>query len=257
MAEFAVQQQAFCAHLRDPARADAPADVAPERMRVYRELIFNNLDALLAGSFPVLHRILDPARWRALVRDFLVGHRARTPLFHRLPGEFVDFLGQRPASADDPPFLLELAHYEWIEIALYNSEAEPDLDGLDPNGDLLAATPVRSPLAWPLSYRFPVHRIAPDHLPEAPSAEPVQLVVLRDRTQQVRFIEINAVTQRLLQRIETSPTPSGREALLGIAAELRHPEPERVVAFGAETLARLRAEGVLLGTRPTPVAHPA
>ncbi|NKN33954.1 DNA-binding domain-containing protein [Marichromatium bheemlicum] len=250
MAEFAVQQQAFCAHLRDPARADAPTDVAAERMRVYRELIFNNLDALLAGSFPVLHRLLDPARWRALVRDFLVAHRARTPLFHRLPGEFVDFLGQHPANAGDPPFLLELAHYEWIEIALYNSEIEPDLDGLDPNGDLLAATPVRSPLAWPLSYRFPVHRIAPDHQPATPAPEPAQLVLLRDRHQRVRTIEINAITQRLLQLIETSPAPSGRAALLRIAAELRHPEPARVVGFGNEILARLQAQGVLLGTRP-------
>jgi hypothetical protein len=31
-------QYAFAAHIRDPARAPAPADIAPRRMAVYTEL---------------------------------------------------------------------------------------------------------------------------------------------------------------------------------------------------------------------------
>ena len=241
---------AFAAHLRDPQRAPAPADVEDRRMAIYRALIFNNVSSLLAANFPVLHRLLEGLRWDAAVRDFFIRHRCRTPLFLELPREFLDYLQNERAAPDDPPFLLELAHYEWVELALQISDEEPDLSGVDPNGDLVSAAPVVSPLVRNLTYRFPVHRIMPEFQPGEPPAEPTRLLAYRTRGDRVEFLEINAVTQRLIQLLQESRSSSGHDILKQLAAELRHPQPETVLAFGAQQLDDLRARGVILGTRP-------
>lgn len=248
---FQALQQSFASHLRDPEHSPAPVGLEDRRVGIYRELIFSNVESLLAGNFPVLHRLLPEDHWKGLVRDFFIRHRARTPLFTELAQEFLTFIHrERVADPADPPFLLELAHYEWVELALLISEEEPDRSGLDPNGDPLAGVPVLSPLAWPLSYRFPVHRITPDHQPQEPPAEPTHLVVYRNRAERVEFLETNAVTQRLFQLLAEGVDRSGREQLERIAAELQHPNPGQVVAFGAGLLDDLRARGIILGTRP-------
>jgi hypothetical protein len=114
-----------------------------------RELFFGSLSGLLAGTFPVLHAILGAERWARLVRDFYRDHRCHTPLFLEVPREFVEYLGnERPMQLEDPPFLQELAHYEWVELALGIDEQNLDAVRVDPDGDLLAGIPVLSPLAW-------------------------------------------------------------------------------------------------------------
>ena len=255
-------QFAFAAHIRDPGGAPLPAGVEDRRMKIYRELFFNNLRDLLGRSFPVMRRILGTERWEAMVRDWLVRHRAVTPLFLELPREFLHYLAEeREPRPEDPPFLAELAHYEWVELALSIDEREIDDVDADPEGDLLAGRPVLSPLAWSLSYAWPVHRLSPDFQPAEPPPEPTRLVVSRNRADEIGFLEINVVTARLLELLAAAePAPrTGRECLLQIAAELAHPAPETVVGGGAELLAGLRARDVILGAaaRPDDKAGPA
>lgn len=250
-ADFIYRQRAFASHLRDPTTFPGPDDVEDRRMAIYRDLVVNNVSALLAGNFPVIRQILPDLHWDGLIRDFFARHRAKTPLFLELGQEFLDFLqGARANDPRDPPFLLELAHYEWVELALQISDAEPDWACIDPAGDLLAGRPVVSPLSWNLSYGFPVHRIGPDCQPDAPPAEPTHLVVYRTPGDDIAFLEINAVTQRLLILLqeETSP-PTGHAALSRIAAELGHADPDQVIAFGVGLMEDLRTRGILLGTQ--------
>jgi uncharacterized protein len=243
-------QLEFAAHIRDPEHAPPPPGIEDRRMAIYRELFFNNVRDLLGRSFPVLRKLLGDGAWDAMVRDWLVRHRAQTPLFLELPQEFLAYLREeRDPAATDPPFLAELAHYEWVELALNIDEREPDMDGIDEHGDLLTGRPVLSPLAWSLAYTWPVHRIGPGYRPSEPPPEPTRLVVYRDHRDRVGFLEINLVTARLLELLaeDASPRPTGRECLQQIAAELSHPEPETVVRGGAAILAQLRACDVLLG----------
>ena len=252
-AGFAGLQRAFAAHIRDPDHQPCPADVEDRRMAIYRDLFFNNVSGLLKANFPVLHKVLGDADWNSLVRDFLAEHRCRTPLFPELGQELLAYLAEARGSREhDPPFLLELAHYEWVETALSFSDDEADPSLADPNGDLLAGHPLVSPLAWNLSYRFPVHRIGPDHRPEVPPAEPTHLVVYRNREDRVEFMQINAVTQRMLQLLQERPALTGLDVLNAIAVELRHPKPEQVVAAGQALLEDLRTRHVILGTRRGP-----
>ncbi|HWP00695.1 MAG TPA: putative DNA-binding domain-containing protein [Methylococcus sp.] len=191
-------QCAFAAHLRDPARNPRPADVPPERMALYRELVYNNLENFLGTAFPVLRRILRGPRWNALVEDFLASHRCTTPYFAEIPEEFLSYLAEeRAGSENDPPFLLELAHYEWVELALANhcAECPPAADFPD---DWRARRFEPSPLAWPLAYHYPVHRIGGDWQPQAAPEQPTFLLVYRDPQDQVKFLETTVFTHRLL-----------------------------------------------------------
>lgn len=256
MAKTAVRQKPFqrlqyrfAAHLRDPRRHPAPGGIEPRRMKIYAELFYNNVQGFLANAFPVLRRITPDARWHALVRDFFARHESHEPLFHRIAGEFLKYLeAERGAVRGDWPFLRELAHYEWAELALSVADVELTPKLADPNGDLLGGVPVLSPLAWPLAYRYPVHRIGPEFLPKKPPVPPTHLVVYRTRRDAVKFMEVNAVTARLLELMRDKPAP-GRALLLRIARELKHPQPMQIVEQGGAMLQNLRERDIVLGTR--------
>jgi uncharacterized protein len=245
--DFTELQRHFAAHLRDPDNVPPPPGIEPRRLDVYRELFFNNVASLLGGTFPVCRDILGEACWRGLVRRFYAGHRAHTPYFLELPSEFVQWLGGGGAADPAlPPFLSELAHYEWVELALSVSDAEPDLAAIDPAGDLLTGRPVVSPLAWPLAYRWPVHRLSPSYRPEAPGDLPTFLVVYRDGGGEVRFLEADAATARLLELLDADAAATGSASLARVAAELG---AAGAVGQGAALLEALRSRGILLGTR--------
>lgn len=250
MKPFQKIQYAFAAHLRDPRRHKAPRGIEPRRMKIYTELFYNNVQGFLASAFPVLRRITPDARWNAMARDFFARHQSHQPLFHRIAAEFLAYLEhERGRVKGDPPFLRELAHYEWVELALSVAEAPPSKQLADPDGDLLDQVPAVSPVAWSLSYAWPVHRIGPDYQPDVPPPQPTHLVVWRDADDEVKFMEANAVTARLLQLVGPGRT-TGRKALARIARELKHPQPEVVIGEGAAILRGLRERGIILGTPP-------
>jgi len=245
-------QHAFAAHIRDPEGNPAPEGLEDRRLAIYRDLFFNNLRDLLGRSFPVSRKILGEAAWQRMVRDWLIRHRAQTPLFLELPQEFLAYLAEeRTPAPDEPPFLAELAHYEWVELALAIDERDIISLDVDGDGDLLGGVPVLSPLAWSLAYEWPVHRLSPDYQPATPPAEPTRLLVWRDRIDKVGFMEINLVTARLVELLAASDDAAprtGRDCMLQIAAELGQAEPEPIVAAGLEVLQDLRARDIIVGT---------
>jgi hypothetical protein len=248
--EFQKHQYDFAAHIRDPDAHAAPEGIEDRRMAIYRNLFFNNVSGLLAKTFPVLSKILGEDAWCLLMRDFFSRHESHTPLFLEVPREFLKFVEEeRGAVASDPPFLLELAHYEWIELALSIDERDADLTRVDPNGDLLAGNPVLSPLFRSLTYAYPVHQLSPSFHPPEPPEEPTRLLVYRDLNDKVGFLEINAVTTRLLELLAGGDQMTGRQALETIAQELEHPRPEIVVKGGLEIMEQLRDRHVVLGVR--------
>jgi hypothetical protein len=249
---FQRKQFEFAAHIRDPEHAPAPEGIEDRRMAVYRELFFNNLRKLLGGMFPVSRKLLGGERWDGLIREFMREHRAQTPYFLQLPREFLAFLGEEHTSADDdPPFLVELAHYEYVELELAISEARDDLSDVDPDGDLLAGAPVRSSLAWIFTYRYPVHRITPEFRPAEPAPQPVCLAIYRDADDEVRFFELNPVTTRLLEMIESNADRrSGAGLLRSLASEIGYDDIDALLRHGADALAQMRRLGIVTGARP-------
>lgn len=247
---FIDRQIEFASHLRDPEKRAAPADVEDRRMQIYRDLFFNNVSSFLANSFRVLRSCMDDERWNALIRDFYRDHSSRSPLFTKLSKEFLTYLSdEREPRADDLPFMSDLAHYEWVEVELIMSP-DPQIDtNFDADGDLLDEQPFLSPLAWGLSYNYPVNEIDKDHQPACPAEAPVHFVVYRNNDDDVKFVKLNVVSARLFALIDTDPQLSGRDALEQIATELEHPNPDVVIAGGLSILRQWHDLGIVLGTR--------
>jgi len=248
---FQDKQYAFAAHIRDPANTVAPPGIEDRRMAIYRGLFFNNLYNLLGTFFPVLRKISSDEQWRHQIREFMKIHRAKTPYFLELPEEFLAFLQNeyRPLD-DDYPFLTELAHYEYAELALRVSPNENDLADIDPNGDLLSGEPVKSVLTWAFAYHFPVHRISKDFLPTEATEQPSYLAIYRGSDDKVRFMELNPVTAALLDAIENNQTAmSGEKLLRELATRINYPDVDALVSHGLGALLEMRQLEILTGTR--------
>lgn len=246
--EFQAFQYAFTRHIRNPKAQPRPAGVSAQRMKVYNELLYNNLESFVLACFPVLHQLLGPRKWGKLVRDFFVEHRCHTPFFRQIPDEFVQYVQtERGVRESDPPFMLELLHYEWIELVLSVSNQETPLDQIDPEGDLGSGHPALNPILALLQYQYPVHRIGPKFKPQTPPSQPTYLLVFRDQEFRVEFIELNPVSARLVDLLQSSKL-GGAQLLQQVAQELNHPDPQVVIQGGLDILHELRTAGAILGT---------
>lgn len=242
--EFQRFQHAFTAHIRNPRANPCPPGIEAKRMQIYRRLVYNNLESFLLGCFPVLRSVLGSRRWARLVRGFLAAHRCRSPFFRQIPDEFVQFLQSTDAiPANYPGFSLELAHYEWVELALSTSTQASVWEAIAVEGSLLEQCPILNPVLANLCYSWPVHRIG-----TRARVKPAEtyLLVFRDASDQIQFIEINAFTSRLINIVGTAEH-TGREALEIVAEESRHPSPEVVIQGGLEILRDLQVRGAVLG----------
>lgn len=246
MDNLQLQQQALTRYLRDPEHQTPPTDMNAARVEVYRDLVFNNVSQLLSGTFPVLIRIIGEPRWRLLVRGFLRDWRAHTPKFAEIAGEFIEFLAAQPQVLQEgqwPAFLLELAHYEWVEMVLQQSDASA-LPLTDPA--LLLQRPLQvSPLAWPLAYDWPVHELDPHNQPDAPPAQPTLLLVRRVADFSVKFSLLSPLALRLLQRIGEFAPLTGREHLQGLAQEAGQADSARFIENGLALLRQLHEDRVV------------
>jgi uncharacterized protein len=251
MLPFDQIQLALARHLRNPAEVAAPPELEDRRVAIYRELLFNNIQGLLAGNFPVIRRLLDGPEWPRLVRRFYVEHGAHTPLFHELGSEFVRFLGEHPEHwATDRPFLHELAHYEWAELALDLDDEKIDGPAVDTaDGDPIESIPVASPLAWVLGYQYPVHLIRVDFQPTEPPAQPTWLLIYRNRADKVQFQALEPLAARLLALVQESGQHSGRDLVLRLAGEIGHPDPESLIMPARGLLQGWMQRDVVIGLR--------
>ena len=249
--DFQAKQKAFAAHIRDPKNVPAPEGIDDRRMGIYRDLFFNNLKSLLSNMFPVLKKLHSDEDWARKIRQFMIVHRASTPYFLQLPREFLTFLeNDYQAQDSDFPFLLELAHYEYVELALSTSEAEDDLQGVDPEASLLDNVPVKSELAWVFAYQYPVHRISSEFLPDEPGEVPTYLAVYRNASDEVGFLELNPLTAGLLDAIQNNERQLTGESLLrNLAAQANFPDIDAFIKHGADALAEMLQLNILTGAR--------
>jgi hypothetical protein len=247
---FKKVQYDFTAHLRDPKHAPAPNDVEDRRMEIYRGLFYRNVKNFIDNAFPVLRKLYSEENWHKMVRDFFANHQSISPYFKDISLEFLTYLqNEREPQSEDPVFIKELAHYEWLEINLTFSDIEPDLSKIDKHGDLLIGTPVLSPLAQMHSYQFPVQKIKPSFQPSSPSEQLHFIIVHRNLQDKVSFTELNPITAMLVDILEKDNHITGQECLDQIVKQTNHPNPCAVHTGGEQTLKQLRSSEIILGTK--------
>lgn len=247
---FSEIQKGFTSSIRDPEAETTPKDIEQRRMEIYQGLFYRNVESFMANSFRVLRKITPDEKWHAMIRHYFMTHQARTPLFPKMPQEFLQYLQEeREPQEDDYPFMLELAQYEWVEIDLSIDTRVIDTHGVNEDGDLLEGVPVLNELIMPMAFQWPVHRISLDNLPESAPEHPTYLLVYRNKQDKVRFFEMNPVSARMIELLRQNDEMSGRQILTQIATELEHQQPEIVINGGREILDKMKTKDILLGTR--------
>lgn len=244
---FQRYQLAFTARLRDTKNAPPLAGVAHERMAVYEEIVFNNLFESVSACFPIASKIIGKRKWLKLNQAFMRDYSAHSPLFRKIPEQFLHYLNKPSAELQQlmPDYFNSLCHYEWVELLVSGiHEAKPQ--ELQPNGDLTTDIPVFSATMQLLNYDYAVHKITPRKKPQHKAS--TQLLVYRNADDAVKFMELNAVTYRLISLL-LNEAMTGRQALILLAKELQHPQPESIIEFGLSILEDLRSQGVIIGTR--------
>lgn len=246
-------QHEFTACLRDPQRTALPHNVPPQRMQIYRDLFYNNIEGFLAQGFPLLQRILTQKElWHPLVRKFFADHACTSPYFVDIPEAFVSHLmAVCDLPSPYPPYMAELAHYEWLEMVLDISAEAVDENRIDRDGDPLHGIPVLNPVRRLAQYQWPVTTIGVGHEPSEPLPAALLLLLFRDAAFRVHFIEINALTALLLEQLATTPTLTGAEQLQALCGKMPHIDAGQIRHFGAALLEDLQARGCILGTART------
>ncbi len=213
------------------------------RMAVYLEAVFNNIFGSVSVCFPVCQVAMGKRAWRALLKDFVKNYAAHSPIFREIPQQFLQFLNTQSAQTSLPAFIAELAHYEWVELALSAQTTQPIT--LSKQTNLLQEKPVLAPAHMLLEYQFAVHKISKRKLPKAP--EKTYLLVFRNTEFEVKFIELNPTTFMLLQLIENNDM-TGEQALICLAERIQHPNVEAVIAFGLGILNDLANQQAMIGS---------
>ena len=216
----------FAAAVRDP-NLPTPTGLDSERFDLYRELAANNLAALLARVFPVLHACVGVDASKKLYEGFFRDHRPSTPYFPKVGGEFVAYLATSPCE----PWWAALAAWEWLEVEVRHDPAETGGARVNPTLRLRHVG-------------YAVHRLRAD-APGVPAAEPLWLAVYRDAAGKVRFAELTPVTARLIEILQAAPQLPGDEMLLALAQELNWPDPAQFLQAGREMIASLESLEIL------------
>ncbi|MCG7533551.1 putative DNA-binding domain-containing protein [Pseudoalteromonas sp. OOF1S-7] len=242
---FQQVQAEFMAHIKDPTVHPTPAGIEDRRMQVYRELFFNNIEGFVASTFPVLKSLYDEQTWLTLVRSFFSQHDCQSPYFLDISREFLSFLQDAYTPLpSDPPFMLELAHYEWTElevaIAQEAKEESPIPLPLSEQSGLHLSQAARS-----VSYQYPVHQISDVHQPQATSG-PHCFIVYRDRAFDVQFIETNPMTALLLQNIVVNPGITINSLATQLAEQFSQFDKQTLINGAVQTLSQFARLGILV-----------
>lgn len=209
-AALTAQQRGFLNFVRNPA-SPLPATANPRAMGIYADLVYRNLAGFINQFFPVCYQVCEqecePGAWQALIRAFIAQHPSQTPYFLAIAEEFLQFLLSRPAALEAlPAYIPELAHYEWVELALDIADIpQPAPTIVNADADLWDSHWQLSPLAWCLAYQYPVHAIGPAN--PSPAPNPSAYVVYRNAQLAVKFIALTLASAQWLQAIDPATTP--------------------------------------------------
>jgi uncharacterized protein len=240
MLDFQKYQIAFTAHIRDPKVNAKPTNANNKRIAVYREIVFNNIFGSVSACFPVCQQVLGKRAWLKLVKQFFAQHQASTPIFREIPQEFLKFLSAEKAL---PAYFQQLAHYEWVELAVNMQAVQtPKTSKVT---DLLNEIPVLAPASMLLEYDYPVQKISARYKPK--SIEKTYLFVFRNLHNKVKFIELNPITFQLLKLTTENNMPC-EQALMRLAEHLQHPDIDAVIKFGLEILQDLANQEAIIGS---------
>ncbi|AQS36840.1 hypothetical protein Sps_01675 [Shewanella psychrophila] len=240
---FEAIQQSFIDYIKEPSRP-LPEGTEARRMKIYRDLFFNNINGFVTSAFPVLKSLYSEEDWLALVQEFFVTHDCQTPIFIEIAQEFVVFLqSEYLLKESDPVFIIELAHYEYMELVVAVAKDNPLHQNIQEPIEQVSLC--LSDTAKVLQYSFDVQRISEDYRPVAPAETPQLFCLYRDVQDEVIFLQLNPLTAQVLGYLSQYESVSFYHLLSWLKQTYPQME-EEILAHGCgDMLVELAVKGVV------------
>lgn len=165
---------------------------------VYRDIARTALEDPLPDCFPITHALLENAGlWGGCVEAFLASRSIRSPYYRDVNPAFVEWLASGDWNQEQWPFLLQLAHFEYIEVEILRWPDDP------PSNQLKQAPTAESQVVFAgatrnLAYSHQVHK-ATKADPE-PEAGETFLLGYRDLEGDFSYSELSAHASAFLAR---------------------------------------------------------
>lgn len=241
--DFRQFQFALARHLRDPLSVPLPEGVSAQEAALLTQEMSTHLRDVLDSAFPVTHALLGDEIWDFAVRLFIKDAPHHAPWASNVQRAFVDHVCNSHEMQNMPAWLQDLAHFEWLQTAVATTPVTWPAVNVD--GDVMNSPVVLNPTHVEAAYEWPAHSISTDNRPDDMQSTHVSL--LRDVNDHVQVIESSVFRGQLLDLLREGQT--GEQAFRVLANWLSHPEPDVFVREGAEVMAQLRRESIVLGPR--------
>lgn len=242
--DFRQYQFALARHLRDPLSVPAPEGVDAKAAAACTQEMVQHLCDVLAPAFPITQALLGEDIWEHAVRLFLKDAPNHTPWASTTQRAFVDHVCESPDMQSLPAWLQDLAHFEWLQNAV--NTAPVQWPAFNASADVMQHAVVLNPTHVEAAYEWPVHSISTDHKPD--DMQSTYVSMLRDMDDELHVLESSVFRGQLFDLLREGQT--GEQAFMVLARWLSHPEPDAFVREGAEVMAQLQREGLVLGARP-------
>ena len=246
---FIETQQNFMDYIKDPSNP-LPEGIEARRMKIYRELFFNNVDGFVSNAFPVLKSLYSEQDWQQRVQLFFVEHDCHTPIFIEIAQEFLLFLQtEYTATEQDPAFMLELAHYEWLELVVavaQESSQQKIINVADIDTDAITKMSLSvSSTSQIAQYTFDVQHISEDYRPDTPTEAPQFFCIYADFDDEVSFLQLNPLTAQVLAYMSQFESVQYSELIDWLLETFTNIESEVLQQGCIELLLQLSDKGII------------
>lgn len=233
----------FANAIRQPTQPANLTAIPAARLQLYRELFFNNICGFINNAFPVLHSLYEADAWRALQHRFFANYACTSPYFLTIAAQFVDFVQHTALTDADPPFLPELAHYEWAELYIGTC---PAVKAPAVSAATLAAQPLALSNAAMLSaYQYPVQQISKAFQPHMPGSAHYFLI-FRDDEDEVIFVQLNPASFLLLHHLQQQPGQHLDSLINAILPQFPQHSAQQLAAAATPLLAQWASQGAIV-----------
>ena len=184
------------------------------RLLVYRDLVQSALEDPLPDCFPHTHRILEGAdAWGDCVQAFIASRSIRSAYYRDINPAFVLWLADTGWGQDRWPFLLQLAHFEHLELEVLCWPEDPAPEGLSQEPRPEAAARF-SATARNLAYGWRVQESREEE--PVPPEGAAHLFCYRDRNLEFETLDVDPHTSAFLARCLEGQPLSAAAAAVGL-----------------------------------------
>lgn len=182
------------------------------RLRVYKGLVKGSILDPIPDCFPILKALLEAAdAWQDCLDAFFASRSVQSLYYRDVNPTFVAWLAESAWGQERWPFLLQLAHFEYVELEVLISPDTVPVPGLkatpDPEDRAVFDGAFRN-----LAYGYRV--LEADEEDPEPAEAPAFVVCLRNREGRFETREVdNRISAFLAQALQQAPLGAATRAL--------------------------------------------